>query len=248
MRTHAPLTIALAQVESKKRNVTQNIEKHVQYIAEASRSFADYVVFPELSLTGYEPETAMELAFSLHDERIDEIRRACRIGNITAVVGAPISMRCGTAIGEFIIPPAGPVQLYTKRYLHPGEEKHFIPGNLNPVLADRGETICFAICADSNNPRHAEDAFNNSAGIYIVSALITPGGYDSDTAKMKNYAKTFGMDVLLVNYSGCSGGYESAGGSKVWDRDGCEAAEIRGNGEGLLVVRRNEFNKWTVAV
>lgn len=240
----ASTTIALAQISAVKDDISVNLEKHIEYIADASKASANYIVFPELSLTGYEPATAKSSVFSCNDNRIQELRKVCRDGNITAIVGAPLLLQNGIAIGEFIIPPKGPIEVYTKRYLHEGEDKYFIPGNTNPLLIDNNEIISFAICAYTNNPKHAEDAFNNRTSIYIVSVLITPGGYDADTRNLCEYAKKYKMAVFMANYSGCTGGYESAGGSKAWDNDGNEIGEIEGSREGLLLVRRNELNQW----
>jgi NAD+ synthase (glutamine-hydrolysing) len=46
-------TIALAQINTRLGDVSSNLEKHLQYIAEARALQADLLIFPELSLTGY---------------------------------------------------------------------------------------------------------------------------------------------------------------------------------------------------
>jgi predicted amidohydrolase len=45
--------IALAQIDSATGNVSKNLEKHLEYIRRAKEGGADFVIFPELSLTGY---------------------------------------------------------------------------------------------------------------------------------------------------------------------------------------------------
>jgi NAD+ synthase (glutamine-hydrolysing) len=47
------LNLALAQIATKLGDVQENLEKHLQVIADAKKQHADLVVFPELSLTGY---------------------------------------------------------------------------------------------------------------------------------------------------------------------------------------------------
>jgi len=244
MNNSKPLTIALAQISVNRGDVPSNTQKHLQYIEKAAQLSADYIVFPELSLTGYEPDLASSLAFDHNDVRLQPIAEACTKWNITAVVGAPIRMQQGVAIGEYIVFPSGNASIYTKRYLHTGEEVFFVPGTLNPTLVEGNETLAFAICADTNNPAHSETASNNRATTYIASVFISPGGYAKDTAVMQAFAEKYKMSVFMANFSGRSSGYESAGGSAVWDRDGREVARLDGNGEGMLVVRKNSDNCW----
>ncbi len=47
------LNLALAQIATKLGDVQANLEKHLDYIAQARTQKADLVMFPELSLTGY---------------------------------------------------------------------------------------------------------------------------------------------------------------------------------------------------
>ena len=47
------LNLALAQIATKLGDVQFNLEKHLDYIAQAKALKADLIVFPELSLTGY---------------------------------------------------------------------------------------------------------------------------------------------------------------------------------------------------
>ncbi|WP_413698693.1 nitrilase-related carbon-nitrogen hydrolase [Psychromonas sp. KJ10-10] len=64
------LKIAVAQIISKRGEVDENIRIHLQAIKCASRLNVSYLVFPELSLTGYEPNLGSQLAFSKDDERL----------------------------------------------------------------------------------------------------------------------------------------------------------------------------------
>jgi predicted amidohydrolase len=50
------LKIAAAQITSKKGGIETNISTHLKAIERASELAVDYLVFPELSITGYEQE------------------------------------------------------------------------------------------------------------------------------------------------------------------------------------------------
>ena len=55
-------TIAAAQSSSVKGDIEENIRRHCEIAALADSHGAHVIVFPELSLTGYEPTVAAELA------------------------------------------------------------------------------------------------------------------------------------------------------------------------------------------
>jgi predicted amidohydrolase len=56
------MKIGKAQIELTKGDIEKNIEIHKRWIKRAVAENADLVAFPELSLTGYEPALAGELA------------------------------------------------------------------------------------------------------------------------------------------------------------------------------------------
>jgi predicted amidohydrolase len=164
---------------------------------------------------------------------------------ITAIVGAPIRHGENLILGSFILFPNGACTVYSKRYLHPGEERVFIPHDWNPLIVFREEVISLAICADTNNPLHAKTAYENHSTIYLASVLITPNGYPGDAATLRQYAKEFRMTVMMANYCGFTGGYEAAGGSLVIDPNGAVIAALDHAKEGILVTQRAQQRTWT---
>jgi len=56
------MKICVAQTRPVKGDIQSNIENHKKFIDLAVSGGADTIIFPELSLTGYEPELAKELA------------------------------------------------------------------------------------------------------------------------------------------------------------------------------------------
>ena len=61
------MKIAVAQARPVKGDIQANISNHLKLIEQASLEGADAVFFPELSLTGYEPTLAKELAGNQDD-------------------------------------------------------------------------------------------------------------------------------------------------------------------------------------
>ena len=84
---------------------------------------AEIVIFPELSLTGYEPELASDLATTADDHRLELFQQIADSRQITVGVGLPIKNSNGIAIGMPLIQPRQPRQIYAKQYLHADEER-----------------------------------------------------------------------------------------------------------------------------
>ena len=235
--------IALAQSASVRGDTEANLRRHLQFTALAAEKGAQLIVFPELSLTGYEPDLAAELAFTEDDERLKPLKDLSARHRIIIVAGAPFRTENGLHIAAFILYPDGEGSVYTKHYLHAGEEKYFVAGRLNPAILLGEEKIAVAVCADMANPLHAEDAARAGCTIYLASAFITPGGYEADARILKNYAQNHSMTVMKANYSGHSGGFSSAGRSAVWSEKGDLAGVLEGDGEGILLATK-ENNHW----
>ena len=52
------MKICIAQTKPVKGNISSNIEAHIGFIERALTFGTEAIFFPELSLTGYEPELA----------------------------------------------------------------------------------------------------------------------------------------------------------------------------------------------
>jgi predicted amidohydrolase len=70
------LTIAAAQALSVRGDVIADLEEHLKLAGIAAEKGAEIVVYPELSLTGYELDLAEELAFVEDDSRLEPLEQA----------------------------------------------------------------------------------------------------------------------------------------------------------------------------
>ncbi len=236
--TPTPLpTLAVAQTIPVRGDVSTNGEQHTRLAANAARRGAELIVFPELSLTGYELDLADELAFSEGDARLSPLAEAASRLGVTMVVGAPVRMETGLHIGAFVLTPDGAAGLYTKHHLGDGEGEVFQAGDRNPLVEVGGTTAAVAICADANQASHAAAAAARGAGMYLVSAFVVPDEIDGKAARLEAYAEGHSMAVVFANFGGPSGGLPSAGGSTVWSDTGRVVARLEGPGAGLVVAR-----------
>jgi predicted amidohydrolase len=236
MKSNWPV-LAVAQTASLRGNISANVETHIKFAKAAAAKGADMVVFPELSLTGYEPDIAAANTLTPRDLRIAPLRSVAEESNIVIVAGAPYLSERGLHIAAFVLQP-GEVCVYTKHHLHYGEQAFFSPGTMGLQIGLGSERVAFAICADTIHPEHAEAAARVGATVYAAGVFITPRGIESDSAQLRGYAKIHRMVVLMANYAAPSGGYPSAGRSAVWDRHGDTVIQVPGIGEALLITHR----------
>jgi predicted amidohydrolase len=233
------LIIAAAQSASVLGNVSRNVARHLQFAAVAADHGAHLLVFPELSLTGYEPVIARSNAINSGSSCLDPLRRLSEEAHMTVVVGAPLlNEKDELHIAAFAIRSDGSVLTYTKEHLHPGEEQIFTPGPGGPMLLVEDANVALAICADTTHPEHAARAAARGANVYAAGVLITENGYAPDTALLRNYALDHKMAILMANYSGVTGEWVSAGKSAIWSENGTLVTTSRGTGEELVVATR----------
>jgi len=77
------MKIAVAQIRPKKGDISTNVKKHLQLIQLAIHQKADAIFFSELSLTGYEPKLASEVALSSHSPTLKTFQQISDQKNIT---------------------------------------------------------------------------------------------------------------------------------------------------------------------
>ncbi len=229
------MKIAIAQIESTKGDIEKNIENHLKWINHAIENNADMVVFPELSLTGYEPELAYNLASNQDDTRLDKIQSLSDKNNITIGVGLPTRNERDLFVSMIIFQPHQERITYSKQYLYPPEKAVFTPGKNPLILKLETEIVSPAICYEASTKAHFEYASQNNATIYIASVLSSVNGIDEELAKLSNIAKSKKMITFMANYVGKSGGYECAGNSSVWNEKGELLGQLGDNAEGLLI-------------
>jgi predicted amidohydrolase len=159
--------------------------------------------------------------------------------NIIIIAGAPIRLDTVLYIGAFILFPNQTETIYTKQYLHDGEELYFVPGK-NDVfqLSLDNESISMAICADITNRAHPIKAASLNSSIYLASLFYTPNGISEGYETLQSYAREFSMHVLMSNYGGSSYGLDAAGKSAFWNSDGELIGAFKGDGEGLIIVQK----------
>ncbi|MDC0610308.1 carbon-nitrogen hydrolase family protein [Vibrio sp.] len=230
------LKVSLAQVPVLGGNIDVNLSHHLAIISASAGEGADIVVFPELSLTGYELELLRMLAFK-PDSEVFQILSSHAINHqIIVIAGCPIqSLSDKPYIGAVICYPDGRIDIYRKQYLHDGEQSYCSSGEKNYYVEFEEYRIALAICADFANPQHSHQVANDGADLYLVSALISPNGFEHDASVLGSIAKNTFMPVLLCNHISPTGGWNTCGKNTAWNQHGAMVSQSVNTESGFLL-------------
>lgn len=231
-------SIAAAQSIAVPRDVAANVARHLRMATIAAENGVQLVLFPELSLTGYEHGLTLKDALTPDDPRLQPLQAAADAHRMVIAVGAPIASVRGLQIGVICFRPQADATVHLKRFLHPGEEIAYVPGPGGIPLKINHQIVGLAICADINHPEHAADAARVGCSIYATSCFITVQGYEKDAAQLQGYAKTHGMVVLMANYGAPIGQWSTAGKSAIWAEGGTLLAVGPATGEAVVLGQR----------
>lgn len=211
------MALAVAQPRCAPYDVAVNAGSHAEAVRAAG---ARVVVFPELSLTGYQLDAP---AIRTDDSRLRPIIEACAQAGTLALVGAPADSGAGAAhIAMLAVDGAGATVAYRKMWLGGAEPDHFAPGSQPTVLEVDGWRLGLAICKDTGIPQHASDTAALDIDAYVAGVLDTAQGATVQDERAHRVTSDHNVWVAVASFAGSTGGgfQEAAGGSAIWTRDG----------------------------
>lgn len=230
------MKICAAQTKPVTGSIQTNIDNHKKLIDLAVSQGAGVIIFPELSLTGYEPRLAAELATTPDDERFDTFQTISNTHQVTVGVGMPLMSNSGILISMIIFQPNKSREIYSKQYLHQDEIPYFINGQQQILLNAGIKKMAPAICYELSVPEHSEKAFEMGTEIYIASVAKSADGVEKAIETLSRIANKYSMTVLMSNCIGQCDGVECAGQTSIWNDNGLLAGQLDDKKEGILII------------
>ena len=210
------LRLAVAQPACVALDVAANARAHAEAVWLAG---ARVVVFPELSLTGYElgaPDVDPD------DLRLTPLVAACASTGAVAIVGAPVD----GANALLAVDGGGARLAYRKLFLGGDEPARFTPGAEPAVLEVDGWRLGLAVCKDTGVPEHA--AMTAALGIDVYVAGVLEHGVDAHVPeeRARRIADDHHVWVAMASFAAPTGaGYvDPPGGSGIWSAEGTAVA------------------------
>ncbi|MCX5198064.1 carbon-nitrogen hydrolase family protein [Streptomyces sp. NBC_00249] len=231
------MKIAAAQLTCAPAEVSVNAARAAALAARAREQGAELVVFPELTLTGYELEPLAQdpglwLA-DAEDPRLDGLRST---GTATAV---NVALRTGgplPAIATLVYDADGAhVTTYAKHHLFEHEQGAFAAGTGDGRFELGGIRFSLAVCYDNHFPELTGRAAADGCRVHLASSLYGTGGGIAERASIyPGIAKEHGMYVVLANHVGPAGPWTGCGGAAVWGPGGELLAEADDRTPGVV--------------
>lgn len=217
------LSIAVAQPPCVSGDVAANAGTHAATVRSAGTRV---VVFPEMSLTGYELDAP---AITAEDPRLAPIVAACAEAGSVALVGAPVHGDGDRVhIATLAVDGGGVTMAYHKIWLAATESVRFTPGGKPAVLEVDGWSLGLAICKDTGHPEHAADTAALGMDVYVASILETPDRAAVQHERTQRVITDHGVWVALASFAGSTGGgfTHALGRSGIWSPDGTVIVQV----------------------
>ena len=229
------VTAALAQIYPKLADLKHNLDKHLDYIEQALARGADLIVFPELSLTGYQvQDLAPEVA--LHSQADDPIFAALLQAsqNIDIAVGfVHEDSRKRFYIASAYLSAGDVLHIHHKLYLPTyamfDESRYFARGHRVRAFDTRFGRLGMLICEDFWHISPAWLLWLDGADLFIFNSSSPSRGLNQGErlagtrwVELVNqaYGSLFTSYILHCNRVGYEDGKNFWGGSSVVDPDG----------------------------
>ena len=216
-----PLTVAAVQPACTALDLTANAESHAQAIRSAR---ARVVVFPELSLTGYELGAR---AVRADDDVLAPIIAACAETGSVALVGAPVADAAGREfISMVCVDVGGARPAYRKSWLGGTEAERFTAGDGPTVLEIDGWRLGLGICKDTGAAQHTVGTAALGIDAYLAGLVHQPHELAEQEARAVVVARTCRAYVVFASFAGPTGDVfdRTAGCSAIWSPDGVAIA------------------------
>jgi predicted amidohydrolase len=230
------MKICAAQTKPVAGNIQINIQNHKRLISLAVRDKTDLIIFPELSITGYEPRLAEDLATWPNDERFSIFQTLSNAHQVTIAIGLPLRSNSGVLISMMFFQPHKSRKIYSKQHLHQDELPFFVSGQEQVLLRIEEAKVAPAICYELSVPQHSETVFQMGAEIYVASVAKSVDGVKMATETLSGIARKYSMTVLMSNCVGLCDGVQCAGQTSIWNSNGVLEAQLDDRNEGILII------------
>ena len=184
----------------------QNLALTVNDISAAARQNCDFVVFPEMNLTGYAPADVSN-AVALDSGWMDELNRLALKYNIAILTGLVEKATSGKIYATHLVfRPDHPVVRYRKIHLSPFEAPYFNCGNDVELFEFKRVHFGIQLCYDAHFPELSTAMALKKADIIFIPHASPRGTPGEKSASWKRHLTARAFDnavfVAAVNQTG----------------------------------------------
>ncbi|MVU76249.1 carbon-nitrogen hydrolase family protein [Nocardia sp. ET3-3] len=232
------MKIAAAQLTCVPGDVTANVKQATELADRARADGAELVVFPELTLTGYELDLIAAnpgLLVDADDARLDSMRST----GVATVINCAAPTERGPAIATFVYSAAGELlHSYFKQHLFEHERELFVAGDRDGRFELGGLRFSLATCYDNHFAALLGRSAADGCDVHVASSLYGTGGGVHERATIyPGISRESNMSVVLSNHVGPAGPWVGCGGSAVWRPGGDLLVEGDSSSTGVVTAQ-----------
>jgi NAD+ synthase (glutamine-hydrolysing) len=234
------LRLVIAQLNLLVGDVPGNTAKVIDAALRArDEHFAQAVVFPELTLTGYPPEDLLLRRGLIRavEQALEEIARACP--GIDVILGYPRQTADGLCNAAGVLRKGACVAEYHKAQLPNysvfDEKRYFVPGAAACVVEIAGARVGLTVCEDIWSPEAARRAREAGAQLLVnlnASPFHAEKGREREEI-LRQRARETGLPIVYANLVGGQDELVFDGESLVVDAQGAVVLRAPAFDEGL---------------
>ena len=219
MMAAVTLTIAVAQPRCVPGDLRANAEAHADAV---ERAAARVVVFPELSVTGYDLDAP---PVDPAGPDLAPVAAACAARGSVALVGAPVGTGADRQIATLAVSAEGAAVAYAKTSLG-DDETGRPPGDGPAVVEVDGWRIGLGICKDTRVRAHLEATLALGIDLYAAGLVHHPDELADQDGRAARIVELGAVPVAFASAAGPVGpGHPAtAGHSCVWTATGTVVA------------------------
>jgi predicted amidohydrolase len=245
-----PIRIALAQINPKLGELSANLALYEEKIRQSVKERADFLLFPELSLTGYFLRDAVpSVALTIKSTDMKELQRLSR--ELPFVAGLVEESDDHRFFNSAIYFEDGEIRhIHRKVYLPTygmfDEQRYFARGDRVRAFDSKFGRLTLLICEDLWHPSTIYlAALDGALAVVCPSASplrgIVDGQEQDENARYweminRAYAEIYGVFMIYGNRWGFEDGVGFWGGSEIVDPFGERLAKAGYYGEDFLIV------------
>ncbi|MCF7874002.1 MAG: NAD+ synthase [Candidatus Omnitrophica bacterium] len=171
------IKIALVQINPIVGDLSENAKKITESIKTAKKKGTNFIVFPELALTGYPPEDLLLKDYFIKEniKFLNKIKKETT--GITAVLGFVDRNKSKTYNSCAIVQDKKIIDIYHKLYLPNhgvfDEKRYFKPGKTLPIYELGNKKFTVTICEDIWTKKHQHRLKSENLD-YIINISASP--------------------------------------------------------------------------
>jgi N-carbamoylputrescine amidase len=235
------MKIAAAYIHAIPGDITANLNQTLALLQQLKKEKAAFVLFPELSLTGYSTaKQDIELALSQKEAVMHQLSEFSKKSNFSFAVGYPQRHNEQLYIAHYLFTEGKIAGIHQKSHLGPNEKKTFSEGDELSVFQTGPLKIGMQLCFETHFPEISYAQARQGANL-LAMAFASPNETGAEKSeRFKRYLCARAYDnacyVMACNLSGTTArGAHLPGLAMIIDPKGKVLAETHSAGSGYCV-------------